>query len=983
MEFVPFVSGEEFQLLNSELSDIMKQAVDLRKNIGERIFTLEKDEIRSRPSVKTSSSKKSSSSQASEFRAKAVAEAARRKVEWQYAKLETQKMIELKMKECEIKEMKKKKDYESAEGEAIALAKIKEEEEDNFPPDSLDNIPAVIDSDDRVRQYLSTLPINSVHSSTPVSSSAGQTPVSAANAKSPAAPTTKPNQSPDLPVMDDGSPGTRPSKLKPTATPFTPVYTHAAMPTFSTPFYPAVDQHGMSQAITESFLAARMPPPQLTVFSGDPLAWPTWKSAFETVIEKRAINSSEKILYLLQYLSSPPRKVVEGYQFVSTPNAYETAKKVLEKRFGHPSVVAEAFPSKLENWQRIPPKDGSALREFADFLRTCKLAMQSVEDLETLNKESDNKKLVRILPSWAHPKWGAKVHDYQAKHGDNKFPPFSAFVNFVTEIAEIQCLPVLTGVEANGQEIRNQKGSPSYRGRNRRNTLATGAEEQSGTNKKNSTDPCRWCKGLHNLDTCREFLKTRLKERILFLIRKGLCLRCLEHGHMAKENKCKTKIVCASCKQHHPTCLHRERELGPPGESRETPDPASIKCTIVCGVRGQDSGQDQSLIVPVWVSSHENPGKEELTYALIDCQSNATFISERLSQALGVQGVESHLLLSTMHEEDEVVDCCKIKGLNVTDVKHQVSIPLPQTFTRQTIPFKSSQIPKPEVAMCWDHLKPIASKLMPYRSDLDVGLLIGTNCPKAIKPREIIPGADNDPYGIRTDLGWGIVGRVCLSPSQDFDENPQVWTNKIVTREVTSSIAAPCNGATFVVRSQAKELFTPAQVREMFEADFQESCSDKNSGSFSVEDQKFINILEEGIHRQGNGHYEMPLPLRSRDAVLPNNRSLALKRLFHLKGRFGRDPTYFKDYKKFMEGVIKDCAEKCRHDSEEDVRRVGKVNYIPHQGVYHPKKPGKIRVVFDCSARNLESGAVTRTRPYKQFSWSFMQIPPRDRGILL
>lgn len=25
--------------------------------------------------------------------------------------------------------------------------------------------------------------------------------------------------------------------------------------------------------------------------------------------------------------------------------------------------------------------------------------------------------------------------------------------------------------------------------------------------------------------------------------------------------------------------------------------------------------------------------------------------------------------------------------------------------------------------------------------------------------------------------------------------------------------------------------------------------------------------------------------------------------------------------------------------------------YIPHHGVYHPQKPGKIRVVFDCSAK--------------------------------
>ena len=31
--------------------------------------------------------------------------------------------------------------------------------------------------------------------------------------------------------------------------------------------------------------------------------------------------------------------------------------------------------------------------------------------------------------------------------------------------------------------------------------------------------------------------------------------------------------------------------------------------------------------------------------------------------------------------------------------------------------------------------------------------------------------------------------------------------------------------------------------------------------------------------------------------------------------------------------------------------RSGQVWYIPHHGVYHPKKPDKIRVVFYCSAR--------------------------------
>ena len=71
----------------------------------------------------------------------------------------------------------------------------------------------------------------------------------------------------------------------------------------------------------------------------------------------------------------------------------------------------------------------------------------------------------------------------------------------------------------------------------------------------------------------------------------------------------------------------------------------------------------------------------------------------------------------------------------------------------------------------------------------------------------------------------------------------------------------------------------------MFELDFQERCEVKNERLLSVEDQKFLKILGDGIHKRENGHYEMPLPLRS-EVELPNNRSLALKRLFLLKERF-------------------------------------------------------------------------------------------------
>ena len=423
---------------------------------------------------------------------------------------------------------------------------------------------------------------------------------------------------------------------------------------------------------------------------------------------------------------------------------------------------------------------------------------------------------------------------------------------------------------------------------------------------------CHWRgSASHGLDLCQEFMKKPRNERTQFIIRKGLCLKCLTHGHMSKENKCESVPSCAKCNQPHLTCLHMDKTNSADDAERHDPEAAvkcsqaqsgenpptsednvTVKCTGICSVEGQQDGQDQSLIVPVWVSSSAKPEEAVLTYALIDSQSNATFITEQLRKSLMVDGVESRLHLSTMHKGYEMIQWKKVQGLAVTDLKKQASIPLPRVYTRNTIPYKPSQIPKPEVALQWDNLSCIAQELMPYRGDLEVSLLIGTNCPKAIKPRQVIPGADNDPYGIKTDLGWGIVGRVCKSPDYT-EESSGSWANKIITRE----------DATFAVEHRAKEIISPVCVKQMFERDFHEATGQKDSPTLSVEDRKFMDILGTGIHKRSDGHYEMPLPLRHEDVGLPNNRSQALRRLSLLKARFKRAPSYHKDYTEFREDI--------------------------------------------------------------------------------
>ena len=96
----------------------------------------------------------------------------------------------------------------------------------------------------------------------------------------------------------------------------------------------------------------------------------------------------------------------------------------------------------------------------------------------------------------------------------------------------------------------------------------------------------------------------------------------------------------------------------------------------------------------------------------------------------------------------------------------------------------------------------------------------------------------------------------------------------------------------------------------------------------------------ESIHKREDNHYEMPLPFREVKPVMPCNKKLAERRLNQLKGRFKKDAKYKEDYVRFMQKMLEDGhAEVAPKDH-------GTVWYIPHHGVYHPKKPDKIRVVF-------------------------------------
>ena len=117
----------------------------------------------------------------------------------------------------------------------------------------------------------------------------------------------------------------------------------------------------------------------------------------------------------------------------------------------------------------------------------------------------------------------------------------------------------------------------------------------------------------------------------------------------------------------------------------------------------------------------------------------------------------------------------------------------------------------------------------------------------------------------------------------------------------------------------------------------------------SQNDLKFLDMIEKTIHRDKNSFCEMPLPFIDKPNLY-NDKFVAEKRLDHLKKRLLKGKIYHDDYNIFMSEIIR-YAEKVPLEEVNGTKSW----YLPHHGMYHKKKKEKIRVVFDCGARNKDT----------------------------
>jgi len=460
--------------------------------------------------------------------------------------------------------------------------------------------------------------------------------------------------------------------------------------------------------------------------------------------------------------------------------------------------VSTTFINKLEKWPKIGPKDAVVLREFSDLLDKVLAAKETIPGLFIFDYAKENVKLMAKLPYQLEIKWRDAIKQWRHTHGEASYPTFLKFADFIREAADKANIPELDTLSTSSSPNFNSRQKPD---RNKSSTPTTsvaghGNSEADSSSSSKSSRPgpanlnkCPFCGAVHKLDDCSEFCRKPFSDRSNFFYRERLCMGCAASNSHQLAN-CRGRLKCRTCSGMHPTCLLKE-------QTQE--DVAVSKCMSVCLLPDQSSGFDQNMIVPVWVRPVGEPDKKILLYAVLDDHSNVSFVPETLCERFNLQGPSTELLLTTMQEQNAHIQTRKISGLEVLDYHRECVVKMPVAFTRELVSANRSQIPKPEVAREWQHLKPIPDKLTLYHPDAEISILIGNNCPRAIQPREIIAGEEDELYAQRTVLGWGVI--VC---------------NRVAASEIHSR---------FAFSTKAKEIIDPEKVLRVLETDFVETST--------------------------------------------------------------------------------------------------------------------------------------------------------------
>ncbi|XP_056393184.1 uncharacterized protein LOC130285449 [Hyla sarda] len=738
------------------------------------------------------------------------------------------------------------------------------------------------------------------------------------------------------------------------------------------PVYPAVYQTTMDFA--KFFTRRELVAKGIVTFNDRPEDYRAWRSSFQNVTRDLDLSCSEEVDLLVKYLGEESSKHAARIRAINI-NYPETGLKMIWSRldecYGSAEVIESALYKRIEDFPRITNKGYQKLRELSDLLMELQVAKSEgdLQGLAYLDTARGVNPLVQKLPFNLQEKWITHGSTYKYKH-NVPFPPFSVFVDFVHNQAKIRndpsfdltlscATPVLNSRKTSVAVHKTNVSPPDFIHR-----PASQAEVKA-------RDPSKQCpihQKPHPLLKCRAFREKPVEDRKRFLKENGICYKCCgSTSHFAKD--CKVSVKCTECDTtDHNTALHPgpapwasqsassdTEHGGEKGNTAIASPEVTSQCTEVC--KGTLGSRSCSKICLVRVYPKGQKDKAVKLYAILDDQSNRSLARSTFFDIFKTQGPSTPYSLKTCAGTTSTMGR-KATGYQIESLDGQTCLPLPTIIECNQIPDNRSEIPTREVASYHSHLKSMAHLIPELDHQAQIILLLGRDILQVHKVRRHINGPNNAPYAQKLDLGWVIIGDVCLGRMHTPTSVTSMLTNMLDNGR--PSLFQPCNNNFHVKElpycNQLLCTYTDLPcdshaASNIYEDQlgctvFQRTTKD-NQVAMSIEDKLFLDIMHNGFVKDETNSWVAPLPFRSPRQRLPNNREQALKRFSSLKHNLQRKQEmrnhFFTFMKKIFENGHAEIAPKLK-DFEE-------CWYLPMFGVYHPKKPGQIRVVFDSSAK--------------------------------
>ena len=354
---------------------------------------------------------------------------------------------------------------------------------------------------------------------------------------------------------------------------------------------------------------------------------------------------------------------------------------------------------------------------------------------------------------------------------------------------------------------------------------------------------CPFCSARHDIEECDELKKLPVNERSKVFFKKKLCNGCCQQtgdGHNSKN--CTKRRKCRDCDGKYPTTLHglqlkKNHKSKLEKEIRKKEADKADSTGVTCASTKMNQVISMSVVLVKVQSKISNT--EVRTWILLDNCIQGSFLKKTMLEELKIEGKSTTVTVRTLNGD------CKHSSLAVNDLEvvniegkqSDYWITLPRMFSQDDLPVASVEIATPENIQQWKYLHRIVPEMRMDRN-VDVKLLIGANCLKALEPEEVISSQGDVPYAFKTKSGCCVVG-----PISDGSYQNKSHCNRITGEDHATGKVAKHH---FAIPKDVKQDRISDLLKKLYAADFMENQALPSNGTneklneVSAEDITFL-----------------------------------------------------------------------------------------------------------------------------------------------